>query len=294
MTDLFLSMLDRMGTPAERIGDSKGKLANLSGLCVRLCDIEKGLLLQPGVELPWEGTEQQPRRVGPAVPDHPQAAPWGLLPMAARHHPHARGIQGKNIQRICKNEKLLTLSPPVHLFWRRDPATAQADGKMRRLETAPSVKNLDARRRNCSRKQKIVVLDVRTPTNSRRPYDVWHHQHQFQRSEDLRRQSRWTKANYLVHCAAGGQREALKSRRNAVPIESSRRRPQSEGEAGKPIDLCLRIQLLLRRQDRVVGVWRGGTARLRVRAACANLRRPVNTSPLTRAGIAFPPKRWRS
>jgi hypothetical protein len=30
MTDLFLSMLDRMGTPAERIGDSKGKLANLS------------------------------------------------------------------------------------------------------------------------------------------------------------------------------------------------------------------------------------------------------------------------
>jgi hypothetical protein len=43
-----------------------------------------------------------------------------------------------------------------------------------------------------------------------------------------------------------------------------------------------------------VGVWRGGTARLRVRAACANLRRPVNTSPLTRAGIAFPPKRWRS
>jgi hypothetical protein len=30
MTDLFLSMLDRMGAPAERIGDSKGKLANLS------------------------------------------------------------------------------------------------------------------------------------------------------------------------------------------------------------------------------------------------------------------------
>ena len=30
MTDLFLSMLDRMGTPSERIGDSKGKLASLS------------------------------------------------------------------------------------------------------------------------------------------------------------------------------------------------------------------------------------------------------------------------
>jgi hypothetical protein len=29
MTNLYLSMLDRMGVPAERVGDSTGKLENI-------------------------------------------------------------------------------------------------------------------------------------------------------------------------------------------------------------------------------------------------------------------------